>query len=175
MSIRYFKGVSYSMVEKNCPVNHMSYGISLLCSFLSFHLILSPHPGMRREGPWQWPPPTTPCLTPHPMGHLTPPWCGAHWNPQTPPNPGAWAACGLPPHYGPRLPSATRRWDTEFICSVDTFMSLIQFPQLNDLVLPFMYRILVKVLRVWRSSFLSVSLRGNSRRRNLPWGRVCKS
>lgn len=45
--------------------------------------------------------------------------------------------------------------------------------QLSHLFLPPMHRILVKVLRVWRNSFPSASRRGNSLRRNLPWGKVC--
>lgn len=130
---------------------------------------------MPRGGPWQWLPPTTPCLTPPPMERLFPArWCGAHWNHPTPPNPGAWAVCGLHPLYDPLQPFATRRWGTVFLCSQDFFIFFINADFLIvSLFLPPMYRILVKVLRVWRNFFLSVSLRGNSPRRNSPWGKVC--
>ena len=119
---QFFKSSYYSTEDHNCPFCSKCYYIGLVALFLSSHRTLSPHPGMLTEGPWQWPPPTTPCLTPPPMERPTAPWCGAHWNPQTPLNPGAWAACGLHPHYGPLPPSATRRWGAVIIYSLDIFM-----------------------------------------------------
>lgn len=135
---------------------------------------------MLRGGPWQWLPRTTPCLTPPPTGHLFPvQWCGAHWNHPTPPNPGAWAVCGPHPLWDPLQPSATRKWGAVFLCAQDLCFLMLLSSNYLIIMLLFLFfwtpmcRILVKVLRVWRNFFQSASLRGNSLRRNLPWGRVC--
>jgi len=103
------------------------------------------------------------------MERLKAPWCGAHWSHPTPRNPGAWAACDLRLLYDPLQPSATRRWGLWrrldfFICSCVKCHPISSRPSI--------FRILVKVPRVWRNSFPSANLRGNSLRRSLRWGRV---